>query len=239
MLLRSARFTLPVSLALGSLLTFLVVLPLLANTLTVVNTNDSGPGSLRQALLDASAGDTIEFSSALYGQTITLTSGELVIPNNLTINGPGANLLAISGNNSSRVFNIQATVIISGVTIKDGAIDTSSSILNGRGGGIYNNGNLTVINSTFSGNSTDTPAGAGIGGGGIYNNGSLTVINSTFSGNSTDTPAGAGYGGGGIYNNGSLTVTGSTVVSNSAVYNGGGIYNEGPGAQPYGILRSH
>src|SRR5207245_6667592 len=55
----------------------------------VCNTNDSGHGSLRQAILDASAGDTINFAPSV--TTITLTSGELVIDKYMTINGTGAN----------------------------------------------------------------------------------------------------------------------------------------------------
>ena len=61
-----------------------------ANIITVVNTNDSGPGSLRQALAVVNDGDTINFDSALNGQIINLTSGELVINNNITIAGPGS-----------------------------------------------------------------------------------------------------------------------------------------------------
>src|SRR6476646_5822152 len=56
-------------------------------TIIVTNTNDNGPGSLRQALVDAQDGDTIQFDSSLNGQTITL-SGELVIDKNITISGP-------------------------------------------------------------------------------------------------------------------------------------------------------
>src|SRR5436190_1903866 len=55
----------------------------------VTNINDSGPGSLRQALADAQDGDTIQVDPALTGQTIGLTTGELVINKNITINGPG------------------------------------------------------------------------------------------------------------------------------------------------------
>src|SRR6476659_4920847 len=66
------------------------------NIITVANTNDSGPGSLRPALADANDGDTIDFDPALKGQTVTLTSGELLINKNITISGPGANLLAVS-----------------------------------------------------------------------------------------------------------------------------------------------
>src|SRR5690349_20387724 len=72
--------------------------PLIARaaSLTVTNTNDSGPGSLRQAIADAQSGDTITFASGLHGQTISLTSGQLAISRDLTINGPGAGQLAIS-----------------------------------------------------------------------------------------------------------------------------------------------
>ena len=84
-----------------------------AATFTVTNTDDSGPGSLRQAILDANAAgtdDVISFDAGVfsYPQNITLTSGQLVAEGNgsLTINGPGANLLTISGNNASRVFNV-------------------------------------------------------------------------------------------------------------------------------------
>ena len=71
-------------------------------TLTVTSTGDSGAGSLRQAILDAASGDTIEF--AVTG-TIVLTSGELSINKSLTIHGPGSGDLSIRGNNARRVFN--------------------------------------------------------------------------------------------------------------------------------------
>ena len=84
--------------------------PATAATITVTNLNDSGDGSLRKAIADANPNDTINF--AVTG-TITL-SGELTIDKDLTINGPGAASLAISGNDSSRVFYIDnCTVVIS------------------------------------------------------------------------------------------------------------------------------
>ena len=86
-----------------------------AATITVTNTNDSGPGSLRQALTSANDGDTITF--AVRG-TITLTSGTLVIDKSVTISGPGADRLAIDGNQAQFqcVFGVSPgkTVTISG-----------------------------------------------------------------------------------------------------------------------------
>src|SRR5438270_4174230 len=63
-----------------------------AATITVTNTNDSGPGSLRQALANANNGDTINFAVS---DTIMLTSGEVLVNKNVTISGPGANQLSI------------------------------------------------------------------------------------------------------------------------------------------------
>jgi hypothetical protein len=67
-----------------------------AATLIVTSTADSGPGSLRDTISAASDGDTIQFDAALNGQTITLTGAELVIDKNITISGPGPNMLAVS-----------------------------------------------------------------------------------------------------------------------------------------------
>ena len=76
------------------------------STLTVLNNLDSGAGSLRADIAAAHSGDTIVFAPSLDGQTITLTSGELLINKNLTIAGPGAGELTVSGNDASRVFEV-------------------------------------------------------------------------------------------------------------------------------------
>ena len=104
-----------------------------ADALVVTNTDDSGPGSLRQALADTPSDGIVTFASGL-GQ-ITLTSGSLVITKNLTITGLGAANLAISGNSASRVFVVRegVTATIQGVTIRDG----HSTDVDG-GGGILN-----------------------------------------------------------------------------------------------------
>src|SRR6476469_8289556 len=106
-----------------------------AAVFTVTNTNDSGAGSLRQAILDANvnnADDTINFDAAVFNvaRVILLTTGELVIdPDNsdgtvrsLTINGTGANLVEINGNDHSRIFRIasQGIAIIHGVKLSGG-----------------------------------------------------------------------------------------------------------------------
>ena len=92
-----------------------------AATFTVTNDHDSGTGSLRQAIADAAGGDTITFAPGVTGP-ITLTTGQLTIDKNLTVTGPGANTLTVSGSHTSRVFAINSGVIvnISGLTISNG-----------------------------------------------------------------------------------------------------------------------
>jgi hypothetical protein len=174
---------------------------------TVMNLLDSGPGSLRQAIIDTPSGGTVDFQAGLTG-TITLTSATLTIGKNLTITGPGASVITVSGN-GLEVFSIGSfTVAISGLTIARGASP-------GGGGGVLNAGTLTISNCTVS----DNQATFGSRGGGIYNNGgNLTVSNSTLSGNSA---SGTG-GGGGIYSaGGTLTVSNSTLSGNGADEGGG------------------
>jgi hypothetical protein len=233
----------------------LIALTAQAATISVTNTNDSGAGSLRQALADAVDGDTINFDSSLNGQTITLTSGELLVNKSVTIDGPGAAILAVNGNAISRVFHVGAgmTVTISGLSIVNGysevgggAIYNERSTLTvtdciiagnfaGVAGGIWNDSSfggsatLTVNNSTFSGNSVWFLGGGILNGGANGGSATLTVNNSTFSGNSITLEGGLG---GGILNfaefgaSATLTVNNSTFNSNSAWF-GAGICNDG------------
>ncbi len=122
-----------------------------ANTLTVSNRNDSGAGSLRQAIADAAAGDIITFD--IKG-TITLTSGPLTIARDLTIQGPGPIKLRISGNHASRVFVINSgAVAISGITITGGMADIHSPDPTAVGGGVLSYVNLTLSDAIVSDNS--------------------------------------------------------------------------------------
>src|SRR5947207_14876151 len=102
----------------GMLLLCTIAMSAHAATITVTNTNDSGAGSLRQALRDANDDDTITF--AVNG-TITLTSGGLPINKNITISGPGADQLSIDGNQTILVFGVfyGNAATISGLTVRN------------------------------------------------------------------------------------------------------------------------
>ncbi|CAG0988016.1 hypothetical protein PLCT2_02302 [Planctomycetaceae bacterium] len=176
------------------------------NTAVVANANDSGPGSLREAIYYACPKGAITFSA---DYTITLDS-ELLIDRDLTIDGAG-HQVTVSGNAAVRVFFIGSSGV---VTLTNLSI-VSGTVSGEVGGGIYNGGTLTVQRSTLSGNSAAW-------GGGIYNWGTLTVQCSTLSGNASAT-----HDGGGIYNRGALTVQRSTFSGNSTAYYGGGLFSAG------------
>ncbi|KAB8319450.1 hypothetical protein SD81_011330 [Tolypothrix campylonemoides VB511288] len=195
----------------------------------VVDDND-GVTTLREAINQANAiagTDAIVFDLSLFSssQAITLSLGQLSITDSLSINAPvdpltGSQLLTVSGNNASRVFEIgtEATVSLFGLLITDG------SVTGDNGGGINNSGTLILANSIVRNNSVRTNSGTDSGAG-IYNTGTLIVSNSTISRNS-NTNMRAGGLGGGIYNSGTAIVSNSTINDNSS-NRGGGIYNLG------------
>jgi hypothetical protein len=211
----------------------------LPSTLWVTNTKDDGGGSLRFEIAQAEkhpANDMIEFNipkkdpgynSSTGSWTITLTSDELAITTGLTIQGPGAGQLTVSGGKLSRVFDVNASapVVLSGLTISNGvAIGSTTPLYDDDGGGILNLSTLTLSGCIVSGNSA---AGAGtMEGGGIYNAGTLTLTGCTVSNNYASADFASAYGGG-IYNAGTLTVSNSTLSGNSATDGGGGIFNVG------------
>jgi hypothetical protein len=137
--------------------------PAQAATLVVNNLNDSGIGSLRDTINIANSNDVVEFLLGNHPSTITLTSEGLAIAKDLTINGPGANLLTITSNNQFPVFEISAAnVTLSGFAIA-GNINA------------YNSSSLTFTNSTINGNSGQISSGSKNSG----TAGTLTITTST------------------------------------------------------------
>ena len=199
----------------------------LLSTLTVLNTLDSGAGSLRAEIAVANSNDTIVFAPSLDNQTIKLTSGELVINKTLTIQGPGAGALAISGGNNSRVFEVygfNTNVMLSGLTITQG--NGRGNLDTGDGGGILNmdGSTLTISGCTLSNNR------ATFEGGGVANQfaATLNILNSTLSGNIVNDGNGGGEGGG-VYSIGgggvsAVSMTDCILSNNRAGYAGGGVY---------------
>lgn len=221
-----------------------------AATFTVTNLNDSGAGSLRQAITDANnaaGADIVAFQAGLTG-TITLTSGQLVVSDSVDIQGPGAAALTVSGNAAGRSFYLYSgaallDVTISGLTITGGGGVTFGAAI------IDFGENLVLDGVTITGN-TATAGGGGLAATDLTGDGmSLTVRDSTISGNDSGRDGGAIYfyttggpmliensvisgndavdDGGGIYLynvTDNLTVTGSTISGNTAGGTGGGIY---------------
>lgn len=194
---------------------------LVVTTLSDSSTSSDGLISLREAITSANSGDAGTAPEITFNVTgtITLTPGSFIpITKSVTITGPGAELLSISGSRQTRMFRISSGVVgISGLTLTNGSANSESG--NGgnvsRGGAIYlAGGDLTVASCVLSNSSA-------IEGGGIYlNSGSLTVLNSTVSGNS----AASGGGGGIRVEGGSVVVTGCTVSGNTTTGVGGGVY---------------
>ncbi len=222
------------------------------SSVIVTNANDSGAGSLRQAISEVCTGGTISFDSSLAGQTITLASGELSIAKSLTLTGladaPG---VAVSGNDASRVFNITAgTVTISDLAIQNGlstggaglnisgagtavtlqdcaVLNNSLTGLNSGGGILINEGSsLAMTNCTVSGNSSTFDAG------GILNMGTLAINSSTITNNSAN---GGNNGGGGLENVGAASLRNTIIAGNNGhAYWGPDCYTPNSDIQSYG-----
>lgn len=192
------------------------------NSITVANTNDSGAGSLRQAIADVCGVGAILFDGTYFGVARTITlSTQLDLGRNLVIDGAGVVTPTVSGGNATRVMSITATANVTLNRVK---------IANGNGGGgngagIYNSGRLTMTDTTVSGNRMPGYAGSGAG---VYNEGTLAVTNGTFTRNGGANEWGvsdAGKGGG-VYNAGTMAVTDTVFLSNT-INSGGGIFNSG------------
>jgi hypothetical protein len=185
--------------------------------ITVTNNNDSGAGSLRQALEDAQDGDTIQFASTLANQTITLTSGQIEIPvgKNLTIDGSAASNLTISGNEQSRIFLLNSTSVNpTTLTVKDLILEKGYTAERGGAIATEHQGSVTLENTQFNNNVADQ------GGGAIFTafEGNLTVNNSKFDGNIA-TAANDERGAGAIafWGPNNITVTNSEFTNNKGI----------------------
>jgi len=221
---------------------------------TLVDENDgwgSGAGdSLREALTVANASPgmhLIRFAPALHGGTITLSGTQLPeLTTQATIVGPGASLLAISGNGASRLMSIAegATVVITGLALRDGSTHHAPES-DAHGGAIASRGHLTIRDCVFQDNLARGHGGA------IRASGFLTVERTTFAGNHALQHGGAIWNfagiatltaglcrgntavlnGGALYNHdGTLNVINSTISANSAAGSGGGILNGANGS---------
>ena len=202
-----------------------------AATFTVSNTNDIGPGSLRDALTQANADqnpDQIVFASGLSG-SITLASPLEDVVGPVDIAGPGANQITISGADARRILDIElagpdTAASVSGLTLTDGAGE------GGPGGAIYlGQGDLTLTQVVVS--SSSAASGGGIFFNGFPGGNSLTVRGSTISGNVASSGNGGGIGSKiqldympGALVASDMTVRNSTISGNAAPNgNGGGI----------------
>ena len=204
----------------------------------VTNTNDSGPGSLRNAIANASATDTIQIPPGIY----RLATGQLAVDSNLTLTGSGGDTATrIQATGAFRVICISGAVNveIAGLTISGGRGAAGGACADGQGGGIHDTGtgNLTISESTIEGNSATATQG---GGGGIFKEaGDLTVEDTAVrDNNSTGTTALGSNGGGGIRWTGSgfpsLVVRNSEISGNTATVagptsGGGGLYTHTAG----------
>ena len=195
-----------------------------------------GACTLRAAIQEANAlagDDTIYFTAT---GTINLTAALPDLSSNITITGPGTNVLTVRRDTGGdyRILTVNSvSVAVSGVTLTNGkTADGVAGNFGGRGGdggGILNFGTLTLTNVVVTANSTGrggdgiTGNGSGGFGGGIYNAGTLTMADCVVSqntggrvgqGGSFNTPGGSG---GGIYHDsGAMTLTNVTVSDNHA-----------------------
>ncbi len=187
-----------------------------AATITVTNTNDTGPGSLRAAIAGAGSGDTIAFSSDVLG-TITLTTGQIAIDQSLTITGPGAANLTLRGVDD-RMFRIGATDNAIDVTI-EGLRFLRGTAADDGGGAIWSTQDagqtLTVKNSVFERNAGTSYGGAIL----LYDDAAMVISGSTFTDNATDDEGGAIA----HYSTSPITITDSTFARNVTANLGGAI----------------
>lgn len=220
------------------LITTLLPLSCFAATLTVTNTNDSGTGSLRQFMISAASGDTINFDSSLTNQTITINSFLPLIRGNLTIDASSISNITINGSNASRIFFVDPTQNTVNATFINLSLISGSAQggFGGFGGGggagmggaifVGSNGNLATVTieqvtfqncSALGGSGGDAGNSVGGGGGGLgggaggnFAGGGAGFAGSGGSQNDSFAIAASGGGGGQTGNGGNVSVSDSS-----------------------------
>ena len=241
-----------------AVLGLLLTLPCLlgAADIMVTSTTDGADGSLRDAIAQAQDGDNVIFSSFLFGN-LTLTQGEIEISNDINIIGIASPTTSVDAGGNSRIFSIvgDAAVTISNIYLRNGSavenggailisddasvsfdgvfiVDSNvsgSAVTHGGGAIAVMGGEVTINNSTFSGNTaTGTPASGGaiI----LLGDGNLTVTNSTFTSNTSTRAGGAIEGNADAGSTITLVnVTFQTNTTGPSPGNGGAVHITGPG----------
>jgi len=191
-----------------------------ASTARAAGTVGSGPGTCDDAGLNAAmaGGGLVTFNCGPGPTTITITLKTLV-SGTTTLDGGG--LITLDGGGIHQLFVVSptATLVLKNLTLAHGY--TSGGV----GGAIYNQGTLSMTNSTV----TASQALANAGGGGIFNDhGTVAILNSTLISNTGGSALSSGVGGGALYNSGgSASLTNVTLMSNTSSYDGGGVLNRG------------
>jgi hypothetical protein len=177
------------------------------------NTNGFSAEEKAQITGAFGSNDTIQFAPGV--TSITLAGEQIDLTKSVTIGGPvGASLVQISGNQTSRIFQVT-----SGITVQLNDLKlVNAKVLGGNGGAVVNfGGTLSVSRCVFNSNSATDGAG-------LFSSGTTTISDSTFTGNT------ATNAGGGIANQGKLSVSGSALLENTSGQGGGAIVNVGASA---------
>ncbi|MHB1423853.1 MAG: beta strand repeat-containing protein [Gemmataceae bacterium] len=173
----------------------------------------------------AGLGQTLINASGLGNRAFDVASGANLTLEGVRVEGGGATNQTSNGAPTSA----QTHNGVGGGIYNDGTVTLIDSSITGNsasaGGGIYNSGTLTISDSEISNNSTSSGFEEGVSGG-VANFGTLTVSNSTISGNEALTQGGINEGGG-VFNSGTMSISDSTISGNEAGLNGGGVSNEG------------
>ena len=239
--------------------------PVTGAILTVTTATDDNDGcaiggcSLRDAIVDANSGDTIEFDPTLAGATILLSNGQLLLNKNLTVDGSGVTNRITIAHDTNGIrgrliqFNAGTTSVVENLIFTGGHAQDGAAPSGGQfGGGIYNSGDLTLRHCMIRDNRSGDGVGRSIGGtgGGIYSQGSLHLEYCEVIGNRAgdsgynDQPSGLlpGGRGGGIACRGSLYILHSSIISNQSGHGGNSVANsssiggEGGGVYIFGSV---